>query len=100
MLKLLRSSRGVVDMGVGMFLAASFYHFLVALVGSVLMPLLTTPAPSGGPAPVHHPMVASAGSGHLLQATLVLILSLVVAYGILRWTAGSGNSSHQHSEGH
>ena len=90
-LQILCSSPGVIEMGVGMFLAAALFHFISALVMSLIMPLLTWLAPGLQPADMgmaaQHPMVMPISWGNFLQALIVLVLCVIVAVAVLRWAA-------------
>ena len=94
-LQVFRSSRGVIDMGVGMFLAAASFHFISALVMNVLMPLLAMPFPGLEAAEMNmvkqHPMVMSVNWGNFLQALLELLLCVIVSVLILRWAERADN---------
>ncbi|MCB1719597.1 MAG: MscL family protein, partial [Candidatus Competibacteraceae bacterium] len=80
-LQIFRSSRGVVDMGIGMLLAAASFHFISALVMNLVMPVLAMVSPGAQAEGMakQHPALLSVNWGNLLQATLELLLSIVVS---------------------
>ncbi len=97
MRSVLKSSKGAIDMGVGMFLAAALYHFISALVMTVIMPLLDRMFPELGRSMMsakQHPMMTMIAWGDLVQATIVLTICIIVAVWILRWSAEL--EPHQH----
>ncbi len=86
-------------MGIGMFLAAALYHFISALVMSVVMPLLDSLFPmlsrSSMP-PKQHPMISTIDWGDLIQASIVLTICIIVAIIVLRWSASITSTPHEH----
>jgi large-conductance mechanosensitive channel len=98
--RLLVSSKGVIDMGVGMLLAAALYHFVAVLVMSAIMPFLDSVFPGMITMPMtpaqQHPLVMTIYWGNLTQASIVLISCILIAALVLRLTAGATPTSHSH----